>query len=193
MTALQNSTRWLRKNPIDAQEFIRELERRFRTATDPLERASIADRLLPELVTSYETDRCLAILARVPLHIPDRALAVRILALRGVVAAMRGLDVDDVTRAVAQTAGLPESDVVVVLGRAMVAASLRKDALAAQRYALSALEIAERIGMHHTAARICATLYATHFHLTQDLGRRCSGSNARRCSHTTPATSRFGG
>jgi DNA-binding CsgD family transcriptional regulator len=146
------------------------LERRFRTATDPLERASIADRLLPELVTSYETDRCLAILARVPLHIPDRALAVRILALRGVVAAMRGLDVDDVTRAVAQTAGLPESDVVVVLGRAMVAASLRKDALAAQRYALSALEIAERIGMHHTAARICATLYATHFHLTQDLG-----------------------
>ena len=159
----------LRKNPIDLQEFIREMERRFRAATSARDRAAIAERLLPELISLADVDRALAVLARVPLQIADPALAARILALRGVVAAMRGLDASDIDRALALMTGLPEADTVIITGRAMYAAFLQKDAMTAQRHALSALEIAERIGDHRSAAQMCVALNTIHYHLTQDL------------------------
>jgi DNA-binding CsgD family transcriptional regulator len=155
---------------LDGLELLRDLERRFRNARDPLERAQLADRLVPELVSNDEADKAFAVLAGIEEYAVDFESRARLLALRGVVKAMHGESpAADIAAAARLLPGLSGPATAVVRHRAGVASFHARNALDAEEHSLAALALCERYGMRWLGARTASTLYGVYYHLTGDL------------------------
>ncbi len=148
---------------------MRELEARFRGATDPHERALLADAIVPEYVSHGDAGRAAEFIDSVT-EVDDPDLSARITALRGVVDAMHGNDPRRfLDRAFRMAAGGSTVTAAVVHHRAGVAYFNARLAHEAEKHALQALWLADSDGQRRLAARAASVLYAVHYHLTGDM------------------------
>lgn len=163
--------RHLPQRRLSGLELLRDLERRFRASRDAVERAQIADRLVPELINNNGGLKALAVLAGVDVRaVGDIDARARFLALRAVVAASNGASpAQDIAAAMTLLPRLSGPAAAVVRHRAGVASANARNALEAEEHSLAALALCERYGMPWLAARTAGTLYAVYYHVTADL------------------------
>jgi DNA-binding CsgD family transcriptional regulator len=155
---------------LHGEELLRDLERRFRNSRDALERAHLADRLVPELVSVAQPERAAQVLANIGELVPDPDARARLSALRGVVRAMAGESpADDLAAALALLPAIPGPTQAVVRQRAGVASAYSRDALGCEEHSLAALTLCDRYGMRGLGSRAAGVLYGLYYHLTGDL------------------------
>ena len=168
--ALVSAQRNLPQRRLDGAELLRDLERRFRSAKDPLEKAQLADRLVPELVSNLQGEKAAQILSSVEDFATDPDSRACLIALRAVVKAMNGESpAPDLAAAMRLLPRLSGPKAALVRHRAGVASFHARDAHGTEEHALAALALCERYGMRGTGARTATTLYALHYHMTGDL------------------------
>jgi DNA-binding CsgD family transcriptional regulator len=164
-------SRNLPEHRLSGLPLLRDLERRFRASRDPVERAHLADRLVPELVSNNGRRKALEVLAGIEARaIGDLDARGRFLALRAVVSATNDLSPsEDIAAAMALLPRLSGPAAAVVRHRAGVASANAGNALEAEGHSLAALALCDRYGLRWLAARTAATLYGVNYHVTADL------------------------
>ncbi len=150
--------------------FARDLERRLENATCPSERARVADQLATVYANAGDVDGAAAVLDQVG-WIADVELRGPLEALRGVIAAMNGESAAEIVEAAVELVDqVSEPTAAVVLQRLGAAMYFNRDTLAAEKYSLSALDLAEKLENRWLMARAAAVLYGVNAHLTWDYG-----------------------
>jgi len=167
---VRSVNRNLPQRRLDGAELVRDLEERLRRSQDPLERAHLADRLVPELVTDYQGERAAEVLAGIADPVGDVDLQACILALRGVVKALNGgSPADDIEAALRLLPRLSGPKSAIVRHRAGVASLHAHNAHDAEEHQLAALALCDQYGMRWLGARASGALYALCYHVTGDL------------------------
>lgn len=162
--------RGLPERRLEGADLVRDLERRFRQANDAVERAHLADRLVPLLVSYAETKRAQTVLASVSDFVPDTEARARLYALRGVVSAMTGSSPRaELDQALALLGAISGPAAAVVRQRAGVASVFARNVVEGEEHSLAALELCDRYGMRWLGSRAASTLYGIYYHLTGDL------------------------
>src|SRR5579872_1678909 len=96
-TVAGESSEKLPRKAQDPTRLLRELETRFHASTDPVERAQIADKIVPEYTSYGDADRAADVLDGLE-EVNDPDLASRIASLRAEVLAMQGRDFEPAIR-----------------------------------------------------------------------------------------------
>ena len=169
-TVANESPERLPRRAQDPSRLLRELETRFRSSTDPHDRAMLADAIVPEYVSHADAARAADILDALQAVDGDLDLSARIASLRAIVEAMHGNDPDPQLRvALAREPGLSPVTAGVVQHRAGLAYFYARRPHFAEEHALQALWFADAEGERRLAARAASVLYAVHYHLTGDM------------------------
>jgi DNA-binding CsgD family transcriptional regulator len=167
-TVASESPERLPRKVQDPSRLLRELEARFRSSTDPHERAVLADAIVPEYVSIGDAARAAEVIDSIP-DVDDPDLAARLTALRAIVEAMHGNDPEKILVDVVSKKSLASATSAVVQHRAGLAYFYARRPHAAENHALQALWFADADGQRRLAARAASVLYAVHYHLTGDM------------------------
>jgi DNA-binding CsgD family transcriptional regulator len=157
---------------LEGSELLRDLQRRFNHARDPLERAQYANRLAPEYVSSglrVEIRKLFEDLGDADAGL-DANLRASLLAMRAVAASMNDASpAEFADEAETIVPAISETTKAYVVHRIGVAWALWGDALQAERYLMRALSLCESLGHHWLAARTAMALYSMHYHTNGNL------------------------
>ncbi len=168
-TVAGESSEKLPRKVQDPARLLRELETRFRVSTDPIERAQIADKIVPEYVNYGDADRAADVLERLE-EVDDPDLASRIAALRAEVLAMQGRDFEPaIQQALSRTDDVKPETVALLKHRAGLAYFFARQPSAAEEHSLQALWLADVHGLRRLASRTASVLYGIHYMLTGDM------------------------
>src|SRR5579863_3596344 len=96
-TVAGESSEKLPRKAQDPTRLLRELETRFHATSDPVERAQIADKIVPEYINYGHADRAADVLDGLK-DVDDSDLASRVASLRAEVLAMQGRDFESEIR-----------------------------------------------------------------------------------------------
>jgi DNA-binding CsgD family transcriptional regulator len=159
----------LAKRPQDAGKLLRELEAKFRLSNDPLQRAQLADWIVPEYITYGDAERAADVLDRVE-EIDDPEISSRIAALRAEVQAMQGHDPESTIRYALSFIDVVKPETGALLKhRVGLAYFFARQPNAAEEHSLQALWLADVHGLRRLASRTASVLYAVHYMLTGDM------------------------
>lgn len=147
---------------------MRDFETRFRGATDPRERAELADIIVPEYVSLGDAAKAAEIIDSI-VDVGEPNLDARLTALRAIVEAMHGNNPDPLLeRAFRLVPPMASSTIAVVHHRAGMAYLSARRSNDAQKHALQGFWLADSNGERSLAARAASVLYAVNYHLTGD-------------------------
>ena len=157
------------RRSYDPARLLRDLESQFKLSRDPIERARLADWIVPEYVSYGNPEAAAGILAEISGGI-DADSNARISALRAEVSAMQGRNPQPyIDAAVELLPQLVESGIALVRHRLGVAYFFARKASEAEEQSLYALSISDIGGLRRLASRTASVLYAIHYNLTGDL------------------------
>ncbi len=152
----------------DRMQRVRELERKLRLASDPHERAIIADALAPEYATQGDSIAAARVLSEIETPEDDLPLRARILSMRGLIAAMQGESSKLLDEALSLLDHVDDHARAQVTQRAGVRSYYEGQAGPATDYSLQSITYSEEVGWFWMAARAASTLYATSYDLIGD-------------------------
>jgi DNA-binding NarL/FixJ family response regulator len=157
------------RRSYDPARLLRELESQFKLSCDPVERARLADWIVPEYISLGDSEAAANVLREVNDN-GDPESNARISALRAEVHAMLGEDPEPhIKAALDLLPELAESSVALVRHRLGVAYFFARHPPAAEEQSLHALWLSDVGGLRRLASRTASVLYAVHYHLTGDL------------------------
>lgn len=159
----------LARRQSNAARRLSDLEAQFRLAQDARERAILADALVPQYISRGDARAAAEALASVQ-DGDEAEIRARLLALRGVVAAMRGEDAARYLEgALELLPSISEPSVVTIHQRAGVAYFFARQPHEAEEHCLQALWLSDFNGLRWEATAAASVLYGIHYHLTGDL------------------------
>jgi DNA-binding CsgD family transcriptional regulator len=157
------------RRSYDPARLLRELESQFKLSRDPVERARLADWIVPEYVTSGEPEIAARILSDVPAT-ADPETAARLASLHAEVRAMQGEDPEpQVNAALKLVPQIAEAAAALVRHRVGLAYFFARQTQKAEEHSLCALWLSDTAGLRRLAAHTASVLYGVHYYLTGDL------------------------